>query len=128
MAKVAPPGAGQSRPFTLLFVCISATFAAAGFWFMRIQPALNDVPANMEQLMETGIPSKGTPWKTTYTGIASLDELLKLFVGAFLAGPLTFNRGIVIQQIHFIIQFLGVLCVWNVEACRQRNAYRAIGL
>lgn len=125
MAKVA---AGQSRPFNLLFLAIFAILTATGLWLMRVYPALNEVPTGLELLVETGIPGHGTPWKTSYTGIASFDAGLKMFVAAFLVGPISQDRGIILQQLHFLLQFFSVLCVWNVEACRQRNAYRAISL
>jgi len=70
----------------------------------------------------------GTPLKTTFTGISAIDTSLAMLGSAFLAGPLGLDKGVRLQQMHFLLNFFAVLCIWNVESCRTRNRYKAIGV
>jgi hypothetical protein len=100
----------------------------SGFWFIRIEPALNDVPIRFQAVIETARLEDGTPLKTRYTGIPVVDSVLLLLVAAFSAGALGLDDGVRLQQIHFLVSFFSVVCIFNVEACRKRNAKSAISL
>lgn len=119
-------GSDSRRPFNFLFVVSFILLSAAGLYCMRINTALERVPVNFDQIVETGRFENGTPLKRTYTGIEKLDFVLSFLVTAFLAGPAGWDDGVRLQQIHFLVSFFSVVCIFNVEACRTRNRRRAI--
>ncbi|KAI8625687.1 hypothetical protein F5Y19DRAFT_466897 [Xylariaceae sp. FL1651] len=114
-----------SRPYTALFVLIFAISSAVGLWFMRVETGMKDLPVNFAQQLEVGKYVNGQPIRTRYTGVAALDFIYFL-VPAFIAGPLGWDEGVRVQQLHFLVQFFAVVSVWNVEACRGRNSWRLI--
>lgn len=103
--------------------------AALGFWYMRIDPSLHDVPRNYLPLLKAGtLPDGSTPLRLHYTGVAALDAVLPWLVLAFAAGPLRLDPAVRLQQMHFLVQFASVLAIWNIEAYRPRNRGRIIAL
>ncbi|KAF8151870.1 hypothetical protein K438DRAFT_1623671 [Mycena galopus ATCC 62051] len=120
------PPRGRKRIHTLVLSLIFATLSFSGLWFMRIEPALNDVPIRFQAVVETARLEDGTPLKTRYTGIPVVDSVLLWLVAAFSAGALGLDDGVRLQQIHFLVSFFSVVCIFNVEACRKRNARSAI--
>jgi hypothetical protein len=107
-------------------VTIFALFSIAGFYFLRVENALNGVPVDFEKVVADGQWADGTPIKQTYTGVAAIDFVFHWLVPAFIAGPAGFDQGVRLQQIHFLVNFFGILAIWNVEACRLRNRGRII--
>lgn len=128
MVKVASSGATSSRPFNLLFSFIFLLFSVVGLWVMRIEPVRENVPVNFEQILNTARFDNGTPLKKTYTRIERIDDFLSFLVTAFMAGTAGWDARIRLQQVHFLVNFFSVLCIWNVEACRKRNAWRVVSL
>jgi hypothetical protein len=64
-----------------------------------------------------------------FTGIKPVDDFIRApLVAAFMAGPAGWNKGYQAQMFYFLISFWSVLCVWTVEACRQRNKGTIISL
>ncbi|KAF7537311.1 hypothetical protein G7054_g3848 [Neopestalotiopsis clavispora] len=130
--KSTPPGPAPSaypggrRPLQALTVTIFALFSIAGFYFLRVENALNGVPVDFEKVVADGQWADGTPIKQTYTGVAAIDFVFHWLVPAFIAGPAGFDQGVRLQQIHFLVNFFGILAIWNVEACRLRNRGRII--
>ncbi|KAI1081345.1 hypothetical protein F5B20DRAFT_61567 [Whalleya microplaca] len=126
MAKLKPAPAASRRPLnafiTLTFVALSALFA----YLMHVRPVLEGVPINFQAQVDAAVFDNGTPLATRYTGIRPLDEVCRFLVVAFLAGPASWDLGVRAQQIHFFGNFFAVVCIWNVEACRRRNAERLI--
>ncbi|KAI0152893.1 hypothetical protein GGR57DRAFT_161649 [Xylariaceae sp. FL1272] len=110
------PGNG---PIVLLF----AVFSAAGLWLMRVETGIKDIPVGFIDQIENGKYHNGVPLREVYTGIEALD-LFRYLVAAFIAGPLAWDEGVRVQQLHFLVQFFAVVCLWNIEACRSRNAKR----
>lgn len=119
----------NSRPYTatavfgLVFVALSAAF----LWLMRVETALKDIPVGFLEQVESKTYANGTPIRTRYTGIAAIDSIYWL-VAAFVAGPLSWDEGVRVQQMHFLVQFFAVVAIWNVEACRVRHSWRLISL
>ncbi|RYP81901.1 hypothetical protein DL770_005757 [Monosporascus sp. CRB-9-2] len=121
------PASSRNRPFNALVALAFWAIAAASLWLMRVETALNDVPAGFMEQLERGILEDGTmPLRTRYTGVAGLDAALAGLVAAFVAGPAGFGAGVRAQQMHFLISFFAVVAVWAVEASRRRSAGRAV--
>ncbi|KAK6216063.1 hypothetical protein LQW54_003838 [Pestalotiopsis sp. IQ-011] len=117
---------GGQRPLNALIVTAFALFSAAGLYFMRIENAMNGVPIDFERVCTEGVWADGTPVKQTYTGIDAVDAAFRWLVPAFLTGPAGWDRGVQLEQIHFLVNFFAVVGIWNVEACRARNRGRAL--
>ncbi|KAI3326278.1 hypothetical protein HD806DRAFT_532925 [Xylariaceae sp. AK1471] len=122
-AKASPKK--DSRPYTALFVVIFAVSSAIGMWLMRIETGIKDLPVNFVQQVEAKTYANGLPVRTHYTGITAIDSIYFLVI-AFIAGPLGWDEGVRLQQLHFLVQFFAVIAVWNVEACRARNSWRLL--
>ncbi|RYP72906.1 hypothetical protein DL771_003944 [Monosporascus sp. 5C6A] len=121
------PASSRKRPFNTPITLAFWAIAAASLWLMRVEPALNDVPAGFTERLERGVLEDDvTPLRTRYTGIAGLDAALAGLVAAFVAGPAGFDAGVRAQQMHFLISFFAVVAVWAVEASRRRSAGRAV--
>jgi hypothetical protein len=119
--KVAAPLPVGSRPYNGLLLTILILLSAAGAWFMRIIPVLNDAPVGFNQTLEAGVHPNGVIVKKNYTGLGPVDEVLKLLVTAFLPGAAGWNEAAYWQQFHFLMQITPMLAVLNIEACRERN-------
>jgi len=117
-----------NRPSNIVHLALFGILIVGGAWYMRIETALAGLPIDIAQNIEKGIIANGLPLKATYTHIAPVDKFLTTLVASFAGGPFAFDEGVRVQQIHFLIQFIGILCIWNVEACRTRNAGRAISM
>lgn len=120
--------AEQLRPrgFTTALVLIFALFSAAGFYFMRIENAINGVPIDFDRICMSGKWNDGTPIKQSYTGLRAIDVIFTWLVPAFITGPAGWDEGIRLQQIHFLVNFFAVVSIWNIEAARKRNQGRLI--
>lgn len=95
---------------------------------MRIETGIKGIPVNFVEQVEARTYPNGMPMRTHYTGIEVIDSSLLFLVAAFLAGPLAWDEGVRVQQLHFLVQFFAVIAVWNVEACRTRNSWKLISL
>ncbi|KAF2416274.1 hypothetical protein EJ08DRAFT_709293 [Tothia fuscella] len=99
---------------------------------MHIEPALEGVPINFEQILEKAGFHDNVPLKTTYTGIRGVDAALSGLVVAFTSGTAGWEAEVRLQQINFLFNFSSIVCIWNVEACRPVTApfaffYQTIG-
>ncbi|KAJ0316289.1 hypothetical protein COL5a_011644 [Colletotrichum fioriniae] len=108
---------------TILFTTIFALLAAAGVYFIRIQPGHTSFTQNLTDLVETEKLQDGSRLYTTYTGLKPLDLGLTYLVASFVQGPLNLNEAARIQQIHFLLNFFPAVVVFNVEAYRSRNRW-----
>jgi hypothetical protein len=117
-----------TRPYNTLLVSIFAVAAVAALWLMRIETAIKGIPADFIEHVEARVYPTGTAMRTRYTGIEVVDSGLLFLVAAFAAGPLGWDEGVRVQQLHFLVQFFAVIAVWNVEACRDRNSWKLISL
>ncbi|KAK6086305.1 FAD binding domain-containing protein [Seiridium cupressi] len=117
---------GPARPLNALAILVFALFSFAGFYFMRIQNALNGVPVDFDRICMSGQWSDGTPIKQTYTGVKAIDFAFTWLVPAFLTGPAGWDEGVRLQQVHFLVNFFAVVCIWNIEASRKRNQGKII--
>ncbi|KAI0430703.1 hypothetical protein F5Y09DRAFT_222338 [Xylaria sp. FL1042] len=116
----------NSRPYNALYVLIFAVSAAVAAWLMRIETGIKGVPVNFVEQVEARTYPNGMPMRTHYTGIEAVDSGLLFLVAAFVAGPLGWDDGVRLQQLHFLVQFFGVIAVWNIEACRARHAWKIV--
>ncbi|KAI1826521.1 hypothetical protein F4861DRAFT_87543 [Xylaria intraflava] len=123
-AKTAVPQ--TSRPYNGIFLLIFIAASAYSAWAMRIDTAINGIPVNFVEQVEARTYPDGTPMRTHYTGIEAIDSALLFLVASFIAGPLSWDKGVRMQQQHFLVQFFAVVAVWNVEACRKRHARRIV--
>ncbi|KAI5927410.1 hypothetical protein F4810DRAFT_650842 [Camillea tinctor] len=123
---MAPGPKLSSRPLNGLYILIFLATTGLFTWLMRIELMLKDVPVSFQSQVEAARLDDGTPLVTEFTGFAPLDEGLRFLTLAFIAGPAGLDPSVRLQQVHFLFTLFGALCVWNVEACRQRNAWRAI--
>lgn len=113
---------------TILFTTIFALLAAAGVYFIRIQPGHTSFTQNLTDLVETEKLQDGSRLYTTYTGLKPLDLGLTYLVASFVQGPLNLNEAARIQQIHFLLNFFPAVVVFNVEAYRSRNRWSFLSL
>lgn len=116
------------RPYNALYVLIFAVASAVAAWLMRIETGMKGIPVNFVEQVEARTYPTGMPMRTRYTGIEAVDSALLFLVAAFVAGPLGWDNGVRLQQLHFLVQFFGVIAVWNIEACRQRHAWKLVSL
>ncbi|KAI0911243.1 hypothetical protein F4823DRAFT_586459 [Ustulina deusta] len=114
------------RPYNALYVLIFAVASAVAAWLMRIETGMKGIPVNFVEQVEARTYPTGMPMRTRYTGIEAVDSALLFLVAAFVAGPLGWDHGVRLQQLHFLVQFFGVIAVWNIEACRQRHAWKLV--
>ncbi|KAK9416112.1 hypothetical protein SUNI508_09885 [Seiridium unicorne] len=122
----AATSSGPTRPLHALAILVFALFSLAGFYFMRIQNARNGVPVDFDKICMSGQWSDGTPIKQTYTGVKAIDFAFTWLVPAFLTGPAGWDEGVRLQQVHFLVNFFAVVCIWNIEASRKRNQGKII--
>lgn len=116
----------SSRPFNALLISLFAILAVAGLYFLRVEPALKDIPIGFQEILGTGKHSHGFTLKTSYTGIGPVDALLSLLVAAFLPGIIGWEPQVRLQQIHFLFTFFSLCSITNIEANRERNRGRFI--
>lgn len=117
-----------TRPYNALYVLIFAVASVSALWVMRIETVMLGIPVNFLENVEAKVYPNGVPMRTRYTGIPAIDEGLLFLVAAFAAGPLGWDEGIRLHQLHFLVQFFGVIAVWNVEACRKRHSWKIVSL
>lgn len=117
-----------TRPYNALFVTIFAVSAAVAAWLMRIETGIKGIPVNFVENVEAKVYPNGMPMRTHYTGIEAIDNGLLFLVAAFVAGPLAWDEGVRLHQLHFLVQFFAVIAVWNVEACRARHSWKLVSL
>ncbi|KAI0189170.1 hypothetical protein EV127DRAFT_433074 [Xylaria flabelliformis] len=115
-----------TRPYNALFVTILAVSAAAAAWLMRIETGIKGIPVDFVENVEARVYPDGMPMRTRYTGIEAVDNGLLFLVAAFVAGPLAWDEGVRLHQLHFLVQFFAVIAVWNVEACRARHSWKLV--
>ena len=118
---MASPAAANHRPNNFAVLFVFGVLALVGAWFMRIAPAINDVPLGFADMIASGALPNGVRFKTHYTGIGPLDTGLSFLVAAFLYGPTRWNGAFYWQQLHFLCQITPIIAIMNVEACRERN-------
>ncbi len=118
-----------SRPFNAAIALVFALLTAAGFWKMRVEPALQQVPVGFEEdvFVKKQLPN-GAPLKVEFTGLAPLDGMLCVAVASFVPGCAGWEPEIQLQQIYFLFQYFAVCCIRTVEARRKRNQWRVISL
>ncbi|KAI0595389.1 hypothetical protein F4775DRAFT_374121 [Biscogniauxia sp. FL1348] len=122
----APDSNLSSRPLNGVYILIFLATTGLFTWLMRIELVLKELPVRFQAQVDAARLDDGTPLVTHFTGFAPLDEALRFLTVAFIAGPAGLDPSVRLQQIHFLFTLFGALCVWNVEACRQRNAWRLI--
>ncbi|KAI1118574.1 hypothetical protein F5Y14DRAFT_398942 [Nemania sp. NC0429] len=115
-----------SRPYNALLVLVFAVAAVAAGWLMRVETGIKGIPVDFVEQVQARVYANGMPMRTRYTGIDAVDQGMLFLVAAFAAGPLAWDEGVRLHQLHFLVQFFAVIAVWNVEACRARNARRLI--
>lgn len=119
---------GTTRPYNALFVAIFAVASVAAGWLMRVETGIKGIPVDFVEQVQARTYANGMPMRTRYTGIEAVDSAMLFLVAAFAAGPLVWDEGVRLHQLHFLVQFFAVIAVWNVEACRARNSWRLISL
>ncbi|KAI0468085.1 hypothetical protein F4859DRAFT_491537 [Xylaria cf. heliscus] len=115
-----------TRPYNALFVTLFAIFAAGAAWLMRIETQMKGLPVNFNDNVMAKVYPNGMPMRTHYTGIEAVDTGLLFLVAAFVAGPLAWDEGVRLHQMHFLVQFFAVVAVWNIEACRARHSWKLV--
>ncbi|GAP83090.1 putative FAD binding domain-containing protein [Rosellinia necatrix] len=115
-----------TRPYNALYVLIFAVASALAAWLMRIETGIKGIPVDFVENVEARVYPNGMPMRTRYTGIEAVDSGLLFLVAAFIAGPLGWDEGVRLHQLHFLVQFFAVIAVWNVEACRMRHSWKLI--
>lgn len=126
MAQTKKPAKAAARPYNALYVLLFAAASALAAWLMRIETGIKGIPVDFVEQVEARVYPNGEPMRTRYTGIELLDSALLFLVAAFAAGPLNWDEGVRLHQLHFLVQFFAVIAVWNVEACRARHAWKLV--
>ncbi|KAI0972360.1 hypothetical protein F4678DRAFT_430096 [Xylaria arbuscula] len=124
--KAAKAPSKNRRPYNALYVSIFAVASVLAGWLMRVETGMKGIPLNFVENVEARTYPNGMPMRTRYTGIEAVDSALLFLVAAFVAGPLGWDDGVRLQQLHFLVQFFGVIAVWNIEACRSRHAWKLV--
>ncbi|KAI0406516.1 hypothetical protein F4802DRAFT_101952 [Xylaria palmicola] len=114
------------RPYNALFVALFAVSSALAAWLMRIETGIKGIPVGFVEQVEARVYPDGMPMRTRYTGVEAIDQGVLFLVAAFVAGPLGWDKGVRLQQLHFLVQFFAVIAVWNVEACRRRHSWKVV--
>lgn len=125
--SIAVPEATR-RPYNALFVLIFAVASVAAGWLMRVETGIKGIPVDFVEQVQAKVYANGMPMRTRYTGVEAVDSGLLFLVAAFAAGPLAWDEGVRVHQLHFLVQFFAVIAVWNIEACRARNSWKLISL
>ncbi|KAK4445402.1 hypothetical protein QBC34DRAFT_413167 [Podospora aff. communis PSN243] len=111
----------------LLATLALVTISAFSFWTMRIRAATEGFPVGFnEDVFERKLLADGTPLKTAYTRISSVDNVLSMLVAAFIPGSAGWLPEFQAQQIYFLAQFSAMVAVMTVESHRVRNQGRWI--
>lgn len=111
-----------------LWPLVFTFLGGVGLWFMRIEPALRGIPLDFEQHVQDARLSDGSKLRTTYTGFAPVDQGLSFLVLAFADGAFGVDMAVKLHHLHFFLNFFSVICIFNVEAYRVRNANKIIRL
>lgn len=127
-ANVVVPVPVTTRPYNALLVLIFAVASVAAAWLMRVETGIKGIPVDFVEQVQARVYANGMPMRTRYTGVEAIDSGLLFLVTAFAAGPLVWDEGVRVHQLHFLVQFFAVIAVWNIEACRARNSWRLISL
>lgn len=115
-------------PYVYVFALIFLTLSVFAAWEMRIEPVQNNIPRDMEKTVQVGKLDHGITLRKRYTTVPAADEFLSMLVTAFIAGPASFDYSVYLHQFHFLIGFFPILCVWTVEACRERTKWTPLCL
>ena len=125
MATVPSRGA-SGFVFAIIFLALS------GIALREIR--LSHVSTKVGEMMETMVNSVylkeygNIELRKEYTGIAGLDFGLQFLVVSFLPGVMDIDRGVKLQQAHFLLSFFPFIAILSVEAGRLRNKYSLLYL
>ncbi|KAK3368440.1 hypothetical protein B0H63DRAFT_455221 [Podospora didyma] len=115
------------RRFTAPLAATFTALAVFGLWKLRVEPTLENVPVDFDvHVFQNQQLPDGTVLRTRYTGLAWVDGMLTMLVGAFMPGVAGREPPVRMQQWYFLIQWFAVVCVWTVEAHLVRNEKRVI--
>jgi hypothetical protein len=99
------------RPLGFLFPLVFVVFSAAALWLMCIEPGLEGIPINFEQILQKTRFQNNMPLKSTYTGIQRVDALLSGLVVASLPGTAGWEAEIRLRHISFLFNFFSIVCI-----------------
>jgi hypothetical protein len=119
-----------ARPFTALWATSFIVLSAYAMWKLRFESSLSGVPVGFnEAVLEDRKLTNGAPLVTRFTTVDVIDRyILSLLVAAFMPGVAGWDPEVRLLQIYFLGNLFALICVWNVEANRQRNRWRLISL
>lgn len=95
--------------------------AVAGLLLIMVEPISNGLPVGFREMVMTDHYPNGTPIIRHYTGVEGLDLAIVNVANAFVGGALRWDPAITVHQLHLLVQFLAVITIFNIEACRVRN-------
>ncbi len=124
-----PSRNGAGVAFALSYTALSLVAVYA----IRIAAVQSGVAEKMELIRTAGVFSEypldrrapfaehPMPLRTTYTGIAPLDQGFTFLVSAFMNGVAGWDEAFFVFTIYFLVSFFAIITIWSLEACRERN-------
>jgi len=116
--------------FGTIMALVFLGFAAIATYEMRYKTTTLGLGDMMQDIVAASEFKEhgNVPLRQHYTGIAAVDEVLKFLVVAFMSGAGGWDKGIQVQQAHFLFSFLSIVAVQSVEAARPGNSLALVKL
>ncbi|ETI28353.1 hypothetical protein G647_00802 [Cladophialophora carrionii CBS 160.54] len=106
----------------ILFALIFAILSVCAVYALRIASVQSGIADKMERITTTHrFLEHPLSLRTTYTGIAPVDQGLTFLVTAFMNAASGWDAGFFVFLGYFLVSFFAILTVWAVESCRERN-------
>ncbi|KIV89230.1 hypothetical protein PV10_08814 [Exophiala mesophila] len=114
-----PPSRGVAGWLFAIAYLICSVLAFFEIRYAAVKTGLAD---DIATIVETRrLIDRDVPLRSSWTGIASLDEGISTLVAAFIAGPTGWDKGFQLHMFYFLVSFFPVIAIWTVESVRKGN-------
>jgi hypothetical protein len=121
MARLSPPLAHRNGT-GVLFALVFTILSICAVYAIRIASIQSGIAEKMELITTVNrFLEHPLPLRTTYTGIAPVDQGLSFLVAAFMNAASGWDAGFFVFLGYFLFSFFAVLAIWAIESCRERN-------
>ena len=121
-----PPSRGVAGWLFAIAYLICSVLAFFEIRYAAVKTGLADDIATVVETRR--LIDRDVPLRSSYTGVASLDEGISTLVAAFIAGPTGWDKGFQLHMFYFLVSFFPVMAVWAVESVRKANRGALISL